>query len=118
MGTPIACAAVSISRAAEALTTGSTSEAFSGQITRSGAAARPPEIFRARVRVALTWLRSTASRWALNSSPSWGTLPCTTATLTRAPSGWAAGRARPTTVATAAAAVQASTGTARRSRPG
>ena len=32
--------------------------------------------------VSRTWLSSTARRWALNSSPSRGTLPCTAATVT------------------------------------
>ena len=37
--------------------------------------------------VAWTWLSSTARRWALKSSPSRGTLPCTTATVTAGPLG-------------------------------
>ena len=81
IGTPTARAAESISARASGFCSGSMSEAFSGQSTRSGAATRPASASAASLSVALTWLRSTASRWALNSRPSRGTLPCTTATV-------------------------------------
>ncbi len=60
---------------------------FSGQITMSGCLAVPAATRCASASVARTWLSSTASRCALNSSPSRGTLPCTIATWTGRPIG-------------------------------
>src|SRR5690606_23936379 len=66
---------------------GSMSLAFSGHTTRSGAGAWPARTWSARRTVAVTWLSSTARRWALKSNPSRGTLPWTIATVTVGPGG-------------------------------
>ena len=50
-------------------------------MTNIGCGARPARTSSASSRVSRTWLSSTARRWALNSSPSRGTLPCTAATV-------------------------------------
>ena len=89
---------------------------FSGHTTRSGCWARPAATSAASARVALTWLSSTARRWALNSSPSRGTLPWTIGDPDRRPAG--AGRPGPTSgTATAATATRAATGRDRRRPP-
>ena len=62
------------------------SEAFSGQITRSGCATSPARTSSASRWVASTWLRSTCSRSPWKSRPTPGTLPCTRATVTGRPS--------------------------------
>ena len=49
--------------------TGSMSEEFSGQITRSGRGTRPAATSAASSAVRRTWLSSTARRWALKSRP-------------------------------------------------
>ncbi len=79
IGALIARAARSIWAAASALRSGSMSLEFSGQITRSGCGLRPAATSAASCSVTRTWLSSTARRWALNSRPSRGTLPCTAA---------------------------------------
>ena len=68
-------------RAASGLASGSMSEEFSGQMTTIGCGARPARTSSDSRSVSRTWLSSTARRWALNSSPSRGTLPCTAATV-------------------------------------
>ena len=50
-------------------------------MTNIGCGARPACTSSASCSVSRTWLSSTARRWALNSSPSRGTLPCTAATV-------------------------------------
>ena len=50
-------------------------------MTNIGCGARPARTSSASRTVSRTWLSSTARRWALNSSPSRGTLPCTAATV-------------------------------------
>ena len=88
---------------ASALRSGSMSEAFSGQTTRSGVGARPASTSSAPASVAATWLSSTARRSALKSSPACGTLPWT-------PRNWAvgpsvgSGMASPASPSTSAAA--------------
>ncbi len=77
----IAAAADEISCGASGLASGSMSEEFSGQMTTIGCGARPARTSSASRSVSRTWLSSTARRWALNSSPSRGTLPCTAATV-------------------------------------
>ena len=51
-------------------------------MTNIGCGARPARTSSASRIVSRTWLSSTARRWALKSSPSCGTLPCTAATVT------------------------------------
>ena len=51
-------------------------------MTNIGCGARPARTSSASRTVSRTWLSSTARRWALNSSPSRGTLPWTAATVT------------------------------------
>ena len=81
-GTPTAARALSICAAASGLRNGSMSEEFSGHTTR----VRSTGARVASFSVPVTWLSSTARRWALNSSPAWGTLPCTNPTSTGRPS--------------------------------
>src|SRR5664280_700023 len=90
-------AARSIWAAASGSTSGSMSEEFSGHTTRSGWGSRPAWIASPRRSVAATWLPSTAARWALNSRPSRGTLPWTTATVAVPLTGSATGATSPTT---------------------
>ena len=80
----MASAAREISCAASALASGSMSEEFSGQMTNIGCGTCPARTCSASRNVSATWLSSTARRWALKSSPSRGTLPCTAATVTGA----------------------------------
>ena len=90
IGAPTARAARSIAAAASGLRSGSMSEEFSGQITRSGCGARPAATSAASCSVRRTWLSSTARRWALKSRPRRGTLPWIAATVTvrlRSPGG-------------------------------
>ena len=78
----IASTATAIWSAASWLASGSMSDEFSGQMTNNGCGARPARTSSDSLIVSRTWLSSTARRWALKSSPSCGTLPCTAATLT------------------------------------
>jgi hypothetical protein len=61
---------------------GSSSEAFSGQTTRSGRATRPAATSAASSSVWASWLAVTARRWSNSLSPSRGTLPWIAATTT------------------------------------
>ena len=76
----MSCAAELITAAASALTYGSMSEEFSGQITKAGCGAVPARTACASSWVRAAWLSSTARRWALKSRPSRGTLPWISAT--------------------------------------
>ncbi len=72
--------------AASALRSGSMSEAFSGQSTRSGCGSSPAATCSAAASVVSTWLSSTWRRCALNSRVSSGTLPWMPSTCTGVPS--------------------------------
>ena len=96
-GTPMSRTASSISAPAPGSRNGSMSEAFSGQMTRSGRATSPARTSAASRWVASTWFRSTCSRSPWKSSPTPGTSPCTSATVTGRPSPAPTGSSSPAT---------------------
>ena len=80
-GTPTASTADSMPRLSPASRNGSDAVEFSGQSTKSGCGSRPASMSAPRSIVACTWFWVTWRGSSRMSSPSPGTLPCTTATV-------------------------------------